>query len=308
MRRFLIDTDTAADDAVALVMALTNEDVKIEAVTVVAGNVPLYQAVNNALVSVEAAKSDVKVYAGCDSPLIKKAEYCEYVHGKDGLGNSFLKPKTKKLEEKHAVDVIIDYVRSTQDPEIITLGPLTNLAVAFKKAPDIIKKIKHMYVMGGLADGYGNMSPVAEFNFFFDPHAAKIVLTSGAEITTIGCEHSNGDCFVRCDELEKVETLNTDISKFVLTVTKALRNFDILTYKKDGIDIPDAVAVATAFYSDFCRFESLYADIETNDCMSNAQMILCNKPHGRSERTINVCKYVDEKMFKEYFFKTVSKK
>ena len=308
MRRFLIDTDTAADDAVALVMALTNEDVRIDALTVVAGNVPLHQAINNALVSAEAAKSDVKVYAGCDSPLIKEAEYCEYVHGKDGLGNSFLKPKTKSIEEKHAVDVIIDYVRNTADAEIITLGPLTNMAVAFKKAPDIIGKIKNLYVMGGLADGYGNMSPVAEFNFFFDPHAARIVLTSGANITTIGCEHSNGACFVRADELEKAEKLGTDLSEFVLTVTKALRSFDIKTYGKDGIDLPDPVAVATAFYPESCRFESLYADVETNDCMSNSQMILCNKPHGRAKKPISVCKHVDEKMFKELFFKTLSKK
>ena len=170
MKRFLIDTDTASDDAVALIMALREESIKVEAITVVSGNVPVDLGLKNALISIEVADTYVPpVYKGADRPIIREAFTSEFVHGEDGMGNMNLPEPKLKAESKHAVDAIIDLVMSNPNEiEIVALGPLTNIALAYLKEPRIVQNIKNLVIMGSEGLGPGNVTPAAEFNFYVD--------------------------------------------------------------------------------------------------------------------------------------------
>src|SRR5688500_13863276 len=137
MRTFLIDTDTASDDAVAIVMALRNPDVRVAALTVVAGNVPLEQATRNALYTSQLCGSDVPVFAGAPRPLLREAAHAEWFHGRNGLGDQNYPPPTRTADPGHAVDAIIDTVRQNPGLTLVTLGPLTNVALAIARAPEI---------------------------------------------------------------------------------------------------------------------------------------------------------------------------
>src|SRR5689334_6529842 len=187
MRRFLIDTDTASDDAVALVMALHAKDVEevqVEAITVVAGNVPLEQGVQNALYTVELCKSRVPVYQGMAAPLLRPLQTAQHVHGRDGMGEIGLPLHGRTPATGHAVDIIRETIRRhPHEITLVTLGPLTNVAMALLLEPALAGLVKECVIMGGIGEGYGNVTPVAEYNIWVDPEAAKIVYASGLPIT-----------------------------------------------------------------------------------------------------------------------------
>ena len=191
MRNFIIDTDTASDDAVALVMALRQPDIDVKAITVVAGNVPLPLAVQNALYTVELCGADAPVYAGCAKPLLRELETAQDVHGRDGLGDIGLPLQGRTPAAGHAADVLREVIKANAgDITLVTLGPLTNVALALLREPDIARHVSHCYIMGGIGSGHGNVTPTAEFNIWVDPEAAKIVYESGMNMTMVGWDIS----------------------------------------------------------------------------------------------------------------------
>src|SRR2546430_918857 len=135
MRTFLIDTDTASDDAVALIMALRSPGVRVEGITVVSGNVPLAQAVENALYTVELCGATAPVFAGCDRPLLREPAHADWFHGRDGMGDQNYPRAAIRPDPRHAVDAIVEIITANPDLELITLGPLTNIAMALRRAP-----------------------------------------------------------------------------------------------------------------------------------------------------------------------------
>jgi purine nucleosidase len=149
MRTFLIDTDTASDDAVALILALRAPDVNVAAITTVTGNVPVAQASRNALYVAELCRSDVPVYRGAERPLLREYVSATWFHGEDGLGDHGYPKPVRDVQPMHAVDAIIQTVQATPGITIVTLGPLTNIALALRKAPEIVKNIGRCVVMGG---------------------------------------------------------------------------------------------------------------------------------------------------------------
>ena len=192
---FLIDTDAGSDDAVAILMAQRHPDIDVKALTVVAGNVPLAQGTKNSLYFTELCGSDTPVYAGADRPLLREYVSADWFHGADGLGDwgDRYAPRSTQVNEEHAVNAIIDTARGTSDLEVVTLGPLTNLALAIRKAPDIAARIKRCVVMGGAACTNGNVTPAAEYNIWCDPEAAQIVFRSGVALEMVGWEFSTGE-------------------------------------------------------------------------------------------------------------------
>src|SRR3954467_6455297 len=185
-RAFLIDTDTASDDAVALIMALRSPDVDVRAITVVAGNVPLKQALTNALYTTELCDRTVPVYAGAGRPLVRTYEDAIWFHGKDGLGDQNYPAPRCHPAPGHAVDAIISTALQTPDLTLVTLGPLTNVALALSRAPEIAKNISRCAVLGGTPSCEGNVPPAAEYNIWGDPEAARIVFRSGLPIEMVG--------------------------------------------------------------------------------------------------------------------------
>ena len=173
MRRFLIDTDTASDDAVALVMAMRAPDVRVEAITVVSGNVPLKQATENALYTVELCGADVPVFRGADRPLMREPAHADWFHGADGFGNQNYPPAKIRPQKEHAVDALMHIIGENPGIELVTLGPLTNVAIAISRSPGIVKNISRCIVMGGNPCCEGNVTPAAEYNIWCDPEAAR---------------------------------------------------------------------------------------------------------------------------------------
>src|SRR5712691_13321655 len=185
-RTLLIDTDTASDDAVALIMALRSKAVRVAAITVVAGNVPVAQATSNALYTAELCAADVPVYSGAEGPLQRKLVTADWFHGAAGLGDHGYKPAKRRAEPGHGVDALIETVRENPGIEIVTLGPLTNLAMALLREPKLAASVRRCVVMGGAPCCVGNVIAAAEFNIWVDPEAARIVFHSGLPIEMVG--------------------------------------------------------------------------------------------------------------------------
>jgi purine nucleosidase len=190
-RPIIIDCDPGVDDAVAILLAFAApEAVEVAAITTVIGNVALPLTTANALrVRDLAGRGDVPVYCGCVRPIMAPVERRGSVHGGDGLGDIGLPPPASAIAPGHAVDVLIDRIRA--EPGAITLcpiGPMTNIAMALVKAPDIAPLIREIVFMGGAAFKPGNATPAAEFNFMIDPHAAQIMLTAGVPMTMFGLD------------------------------------------------------------------------------------------------------------------------
>jgi purine nucleosidase len=163
-RVFLIDTDTASDDAVALIMALRAPDVRVAAITTVAGNVPVSQSTRNALYTAELCGASVPVFAGADKPLRRSYQNATWFHGRDGLGDRNYPVSGQAAESQHAVDAILEAVEANPGLVIVTLGPLTNLALALAKKPEITGKVGRCVIMGGAPCCEGNVTPAAEYN------------------------------------------------------------------------------------------------------------------------------------------------
>ena len=208
MRRFLIDTDTASDDAVALVMALRYPGVNVEAITIVAGNVPVDQGVQNALYTLELCQQDVPVYRGMPAPLSRPLETAQFVHGQDGMGDIGLPFSGRQPAGENAVDVIIETIhRFAGQLTLVTLGPLTNIASALRQDPDIAKEVMQCIIMGGTRQGHGNITPVGEYNFWADPEAAKIVFESGMSIKMVGWDISRNYAVLNPQEVSNLRSL-----------------------------------------------------------------------------------------------------
>ncbi len=194
-RKIIIDTDPGQDDAVAILAALASpEDFEVLGIIGVAGNVPQPLSVKNALKTVEVSgRTDVKVYPGSDRPMQRPLVTAEYVHGKTGLDGPDLPEPGLKPEEQHGVDFIIEALR--REPErtvtLCPLGPLTDIATAFTRAPDIVPRVQEIVMMGGGYFEGGNTTPAAEFNIYVDPHAADIVMRSGVPITMVPLDLSH---------------------------------------------------------------------------------------------------------------------
>ncbi len=201
-RPFLIDTDTASDDAVALIMALRAPDVRVVAITTVAGNVPVAQSTRNALYTVELCGANVPVYTGADKPLLRTYQNATWFHGRDGLGEHNYPAPSQSAASAHAVDAIIEAVEANPGIVIVTLAPLTNLALALAKKPEIAAKVGRCVVMGGAPCCEGNVTPAAEYNIWVDPEAARIVMRGGLPVELVGC--GDVDC-ARSDDRNALE-------------------------------------------------------------------------------------------------------
>ena len=215
-RTILIDTDTASDDAVALIMALRSSLVEVAAITVVAGNVGVQQAVRNALYTVELCGSNVPVYGGAAKPLLRPLEIADWFHGKDGLGDHGYTPSIRAAEPMHAVDAIIATVLAHPGIEIVTLGPLTNVSLAVAREPKIVANISRCVVMGGAPCCEGNVTPAAEFNIWVDPEAARMVFRSGLAVEMIGWQLCRYDAALNAADIAGILALHTPLAEFAI--------------------------------------------------------------------------------------------
>ena len=276
MRSFLIDTDTASDDAVALVMALRNPDVQVEAITAVAGNVPLPQAVQNALYTVELCDSSPPVFVGADKPLLRALETAQNVHGQDGMGDIGLPLAGRVPQPGHAVDVILETIHRLDGKlTLVSLGPLTNIALAVLRDPSIMGKLERYVMMGGIGEGYGNVTPVSEYNLWADPEAAKIVCESGLPIEMVGWDVSYKYATFGPKDREALRAIGTPQAHFCVDIQAVLDAYALRETKLEGFDLPDPIAMAVALDPDVAtRVEKRFVAIETQGFWARGQTIV----------------------------------
>jgi len=244
-QKVIIDCDPGADDAIALLLALAHpQTLEVLAVTTVAGNVPLALTQTNARRICELAHhTHIPVYAGCPRPLLRPLLTAEDVHGKTGLDGITLPEPTMPLRSQHAVSFLIEtLMRSQGEIVVAALGPLTNLAVALIQQPDICTKIQAIVVMGG-AITHGNITPSAEFNFYVDPHAAHVVLSSGIPITLINLDLTH-QAIATPERLAPIAQLNTPVGNAVINLLTHYSRHDMTTYGFAGAPLHDPCVIA----------------------------------------------------------------
>ena len=243
-RTLLIDTDTASDDAVALIMALRSPAVQVVAITIVAGNVSVEQGARNALFTAELCGSMVPVHIGASKPLLRELETAEWFHGLDGLSDHGYAPAHRTAETTHAVGAILAASQSHAGLEVITLGPLTNLAMALLRDPSLATRISRCVIMGGNPCCEGNVTPAAEFNIWVDPEAARIVFASGLPIQMIGWQLSRDEAVLDAKDIARVLALGTPLADFAIRCNSTAASAFETQTGEQGISLPDPIAMA----------------------------------------------------------------
>jgi purine nucleosidase len=319
-RTLLVDTDTASDDAVALIMALRSREVRVAAITVVAGNVPVAQATSNALFTVELCGANVPVYSGAESPLLRKLVIADWFHGADGLGDHGYKPTKRRAEPHHAVDALIETVRQNPGIEVVTLGPLTNLAMALLREPKLAASVKRCVVMGGAPCCEGNVTPAAEFNIWVDPEAARIVFRSGLPVEMVGWQLSRGDAVLDQHDIERVLALKNSVAEFAVRCNStAVEGFFKQTGQR-GMSLPDPVAMGIALNPALCISSSEhYVEIEISSELTRGMTLVdrldvATDSRNRDvwanaierERKVHVCWSLDIPKWKNLLFSALA--
>lgn len=238
--RLLIDTDTASDDAVALLLALRTPGVEVEAITVVSGNMPVDQGVQNALYTVELAGADVPVYAGSGGT----RAHAQFVHGEDGMGDIGLPLGGREPAPGDAVDALEGAIRDAPNElTLVTLGPLTNVARLFERG--VAPLLRDVVIMAGTSDDVGNVAPHGEYNVWADTGAAQTVFASGARITMVGWDISRKYAVFGPQDWDDLRALGP-LGAFSVDIQRTLVEFCKTSLGKESFDLPDPIAMAVA--------------------------------------------------------------
>lgn len=277
----VIDCDPGQDDAVALLLALASpEQIEVLAVTTVSGNVPLELTSANARRIVElAGRPELPVYAGCDRPLLRPPVTAEHVHGRTGLDGAELPPPAVALAPGHAVEAIIALLRERPSGSVTLcpIGPLTNIAMALRLAPEIAERIGRIVLMGGAA-GPGNVTPSAEFNVYVDPHAADVVFRSGVPIVMHGLDVTH-QALVTAERLAAIAAIDTPVSRAVV----GMLEFYGARSRAEGEGAPlhDPCAVAYLLDPELFRGSECHVVVETEGAHTLGRTVVDRS--GRAE-------------------------
>lgn len=260
--RIIIDTDPGIDDALAFLLALASPEIRLEALTTTQGNVTLETATRNALAVLELAHAGhIPVALGSILPLVQPLRASAHVHGVSGIGNSRLpEPKTKPVRA-HAVDYLIE--RALAEPgqlSIFPIGPLTNIAMAIRKEPRFAGAVKELVIMGGAILEYGNITPLAEFNIYVDPHAAHIVFHSGIPITLIPLDVTH-KCLLKQEHIARLIKIESPISRFIRDAVEVYLDASFkLGYQ--GSALHDPLTLATLIAPELLTMKEFYVDVD----------------------------------------------
>lgn len=303
-RHILVDTDTGADDVWAIVESLRAiEQVRVEAITVVCGNLPLDLCVKNAMIAAEQSRTYVPpIYRGMARPMMKDtAIYASYVHGEDGLGNMNLPMPGYPIQKVHAMDAMIEMAERYQgELEIVTCGPLTNLAMAYLKEPRLAEWIKQVWILGGSVSGQGNMTKVAEYNVYVDPEAASVVLNSGLRMLWVPWDAFREGGEITPEEAVIMEKSKSETARFCIRCVRQLREYHRKMYGKDSFGVIDSAVMTAALYPEIMKevFEAeCSVDISQGE---NRGAFVVNR--DGEKKNCRVCGALDMKAYKRRMF------
>ena len=307
----ILDTDPGVDDALAIMLALGSPELDVIGICTVSGNVPLSTGTRNAQGLLQLLeRPEIPVYAGADQPLKRDPVFATEVHGESGMGQAVLPEPSQKIKGD-AVDFLVQTL-SDQPGEItiIAVGPLTNLALAEQRQPGTLQKARQVIIMGGAIAETGNSTPVAEFNFYADPHAAHTVVHSDATLLLVPLDATRQVVLSETDIENKIAPLKTVASQFVVD---AVQNVFAL-YRQLGrepiVYLHDPLAVGAAIAPKLLRSENLYIDIETTGDLTLGQIVTDRRglpsPY-RLGKPVNCAMHVDAEAFLSLFLKRIFK-
>ncbi len=304
MQKLIIDTDPGIDDALALLLALAAKDeMDVTAITTVNGNVGVDQVTENVFRILDVAgRSDIPVYKGNGKPLMRENDNCEEFHGDDGLGNLGFKEVPGTVKEESAVDFLIRKVREEKgEITLVPIGPLTNIAQAVQKDPEFARNVKEVVIMGGAEHG-GNMSPCAEFNFWTDPEAAKIVFQAGFErVTMVGLD-ATSYVFLSPTLRELLYLINTPVSRFIHKITRVYADGHWEIEKKLGCELCDVLTIAYLLDRNVVEKVDAFVDVETSGLCDGMSVVYRTKYYPDKKKNCEVAVKADTKRFFEIFF------
>jgi len=320
-RTFLIDTDTASDDAVALIMALRAPDVRVAAITTVAGNVPVAQATQNALYVADLCESDVPVFMGAAQPLWREYAHAEWFHGRDGLGDHGYPACRRSAAPAHAVDAILACVHENPGLTLVTLGPLTNIALALAKDPAVAAKVERCVIMGGNPCCEGNVTPAAEYNIWVDPEAARIVLRSGMPVDLVGWHLCRSEAALNLADIDRVLALNSPFARFAIECNSTAMAAYRAQTGEVGISLPDPIAVAVALDPTLCTHAGdHFVDVEVASELTRGMTVVDRlnvagddrnrslwQPLIAKNKKIRVCWTIDIPRWKDTLYHALSR-
>ena len=265
-RPIIIDCDPGQDDAVALLLAMASPDeLNLLGITTVAGNVPLALTERNARMMCDIAdREDVPVFAGCAEPLVRAGITAEYIHGETGIdGIDVFEPRTP-LQKIHAVDFIIDTLAAddTRQVTLVPTGPLTNIAAALERTPEIAERVDEIVIMGGAMREGGNRTPSAEFNIMADPHAADIVLSSGVPIIMMGLDVTHQVLSTEA-RVARIRALNNPVAEATAGMLSFFHRYDTEKYSSQGTPLHDPCTVAFLLQPDLFETKLCNVSVET---------------------------------------------
>jgi len=316
--KYFIDTDTASDDAVALLMALEWDDVEVLGISIVSGNMSVEQGSINARYTVELCQKNVPVYVGADKPLVKKREHADWFHGPDGMGNMNYPPPKLQETNEDFIEVLNNHIIENPDEiTLVTLGPLTNIANFIKKYPESFLKLKNIVIMGGASNTVGNVTPAAEYNIWCDPEAADIVFKSKHhDIAMVGWELCRGEANLTEEEMELAYSFKTEKANFTIDCNKHALDSSQNWLGDPGLGLPDPVAMAVALNPDVIKKASRHNVQVVIDGPARGMTIVDQLHVGESEphideywshtkKNINVIWEIDSSEWKETLYKTI---
>jgi purine nucleosidase len=308
--QLIIDTDTAGDDCVSLLIALRSPGVTVEAITINCGNVAFEQQVENALYTVQVAGKggQVPVYAGCDHPLLHPHQTVEYIHGSDGMGDSFFPRAAQRAEREHAVEALERLINAHPgELTIIAQAPLTNLALVVRRDPSITTKVRHLWVMGGTNNALGNVTPAAEYNIWVDPEAARIVFGAGFPLTMVGWEICTRHAVLDAEATAAVEALGTPLARFFMDINRTVRRFTMEQQGLAGTTHPDAIVAAMAIDPTIMtRSGTYHVDVETRGELTRGATVVDLLGTLGRPANARVCLEADGARFRQMLLRTLA--
>ena len=303
-RRVIIDTDTAGDDSQALLLAATSDRIEVEGVTICAGNVEFDSQVENAKYTLDLAgvTDDVTVYEGARKPLLKHHDYADYVHGEGGLGGSLFPDTGIESGDRHGVDFIVDAAREHPgELTLVCIAPLTNVALALRKEPDLGELLDSVWVMGGNVNCLGNVTPAAEYNFWVDPDAAKLVLNE-LDVTLFDWGLTVRDTVFDAETLARIDGMDTPYADFYAEITTPVREFNRESFDEDVTTQPDSAVVAGLIEPALLEESSTYhVDVDDREGMTRGYSAVDEDGVGDGDPRTEVVESLDADGFEDLF-------
>jgi len=307
-KHIILDTDPGIDDSLAMLLALASPEVQLVGISTVHGNVSGEQVTKNALAILElAGASHIPVYKGCDVPLVKEPLISPETHGNTGLGYAQLPEPTAQPQAGHGSDYLIEQIMSRPgEITLVAIGPLTNLALAYRKEPRIAQNVKEVFIMGGAIQHPGNTTALAEFNTYVDPHAAHIVFHSGMPIllTPLDVTYS---CIFTPDDLKRLQRIDSPITKYIADSTRFYMEFHDEYQSIAGCVINDPMTLALTFMPEICDYQTLVVDVDISTGVGLGNTFADFYNYEKKPANMQVAMSVRPRLFMELFLERMEK-